>query len=82
MPVGDAPRGEVPIVREPWRRANMEKLRRVIREVTGTGTIGSGAYPSHPPAFTPEEVANICVDQCYLESEDGAELSIEGYDIK
>lgn len=82
MPAGDAPKGEVPILTEPWRRANAKKLRDVIHEITNNGTIGGGAYPSHPPAFTPEEVANIAVDQCYLESEDGAELSIEGYDIK
>lgn len=79
MPAGDAPRGEVPIPTEPWRRANMEKLRSVIREITGTGTIGGGGYPTHPPAFTPEEAANIAVDACYLQAEDGAELSIEGY---
>jgi hypothetical protein len=50
MPAGDAPRGEVPIPTEPWRRANMEKLRRGIREVTGTGTVGGGGIrlPSRP----------------------------------
>lgn len=80
MPAGDAPRGEVPIPTEPWRRENMEKLRRVIREITGTGTIGGGAFPHHPPAFTPEEAANIAVDACYLQSPEGATLHIEGYE--
>jgi hypothetical protein len=79
MPAGDAPKGEFPIHMEPWRRENARKLRALISTVTGTGTIGGGNYPAHPPAFTPEEVANICIDQCYLESPDGAEIEIEGY---
>jgi hypothetical protein len=83
MPAGDAPKGEVNLsITEPWRRENARMLRNAVSRVIVKGQVGDGNYPDHPAPFTPEEAANICIDQCYLEAPDGAELAIEGYGSK
>lgn len=82
MPAGDTPRGLVPITptSEMWRVEHERRLRSAVRYAVLVGESGGGAYPDHPAPFTPEEVANIVVDECYLNSPDGCEpLEIEGY---
>lgn len=80
MPRGDAPKGQVNLgITEPWRQEHARRLRAAVSYAIVKGESGGGVYPNHPAPFTPEEVANICVDQCYLESEDGANIEIEGY---
>lgn len=82
MPCGDAPKRQVPlgIITEPWRQENARLLRAAVSAAIVDGLVGSGAYPDHEAPFTPEEAANICVDQCYLEAEDDdTNIEIEGY---
>lgn len=62
-----------------WREASEKALRAAVtRAVTPWNPLLEGCEA----AFTPAQAAAICVDQCYLEAEDGAVIELEGYDAR